>query len=92
MDLGIAFAALENPVIVFDESLEDSDVIDTPIELRHRQPSFTFLGISPTPKGFNSLSDFRERRVPLSGARSLCDAPRQSFLDAVFRGWPQPPP
>jgi hypothetical protein len=48
------------PLIVFDEE-PDTDL--APILLRFRQPSFTKLDGSPIPKGFDSLSDFREKQV-----------------------------
>jgi hypothetical protein len=48
------------PRIVFDEE-EESDI--APILLRFRQPSFTKLDGIPIPKGFDSLSDFRQNKV-----------------------------
>jgi hypothetical protein len=84
--------ALENPVIVFDEHLERADAVDAPIHLRYRQPSFTLLGICPTPKGFNSLSDFRESRVCLSRTLSLGEVPRPLSSSAVLKRSNQGPP
>jgi hypothetical protein len=51
---------LVDPLIVFDE---EADAGIAPILLRFRQPSFTKLDGCPIPKGFDSLSDFREKQV-----------------------------
>jgi hypothetical protein len=65
-----------NPIIVFDECSVGPAFDDLPIMLQSRQPSFTYLGFAPTPKGFRSLSDFRAQLARLPGLRSLDAVPR----------------
>jgi hypothetical protein len=86
--------ALENPVIVFDEHSECPDAVDWPVSLQYRQPSFTSLGFCPTPKGFRSLSDFRESRIHVSRALSLSEVPHPSPspLPTAVRRSSEPPP
>jgi hypothetical protein len=50
--------SIPNPVIVFDDIPPEFTREDAPIFLHYRQPSFTHLGMTPTPKGYQSLSDF----------------------------------
>jgi hypothetical protein len=52
-----------DPVVVFDDLSGNSDIDAAIILLRDRQPSFTFLGDSPIPKGFSSLPEFAARRA-----------------------------
>jgi hypothetical protein len=52
------------PIIVFDDVSGELEEESIPISLRFRQPSFTFLGTKPIPKGFQSLSDFTRRLLP----------------------------
>jgi hypothetical protein len=47
-----------NDIIIFDEIQDELEEDSAQIGLRYRQPSFTFLGKNPVPKGFQSLSDF----------------------------------
>jgi hypothetical protein len=54
---------LPNPIIVFDHDGDELFQEDAPILLRYRQPSFTRLGLAPTPKGFRSLSDFHANQI-----------------------------
>jgi hypothetical protein len=76
-----------NPIIVFDYLPPDFPPDDAPIMLSARQPSFTCLGITPTPKGFHSLSDFQasERRAWLG--RLHCLMPRPAASEQDVMGW-----
>jgi hypothetical protein len=66
-----------DPIIVFDGFPDDVVPDVGPILMRCRQPSFTFLGKAPVPKGFCSLSDFSAHKTvssfgqPLSLSRRL---------------------
>jgi hypothetical protein len=77
----------DNPIIVFDDLWEQSDIDAGPILVRYRQPSFSFLGDRVIPKGFRSLSDFVKSRNPAKcqstfpSADLLESDPRQYWSD-----------
>jgi hypothetical protein len=70
--------SLENPVIVFDTP-RGTAAGEPAIVLQCRQPSFTFLGIRPTAKGFQSLSDFHEHLGHAAATFPLGAAARPSL-------------
>jgi hypothetical protein len=92
MDSELQSDTPENPVIVFDECPWELDGRELAIVLRYRQPSFTYLGVRPTPKGFKSLSDFHQHRVQVTAALSLGAIPRFATTanDRSYRCWPPP--
>jgi hypothetical protein len=47
-----------DPIIVFDDGAEEQTLEQSSIPIRRRQPSFSFLGPNPIPKGFFSLGEF----------------------------------
>jgi len=66
------------PRIVFDEE-PDSDSDVEPILLRFRQPSFTRLSGTPIPKGFDSVSEFRQKKVLIPFMSHLDSSLQSSF-------------
>jgi hypothetical protein len=74
----------QNPVIVFDDHSSDGSE-EAPIQLRFPQPSFTYLGFAPTPKGFRSLSDFRANRRANKSVRSFSAAAHVGGCSAEFQ-------
>jgi hypothetical protein len=66
-----------NPIIVFDDVSGESDLVSIPILVQYPQPSFTFLGQGPIPKGFASLSEFSRCRTALGFAQAFNLPPPQ---------------
>jgi hypothetical protein len=78
---------LPNPIIVFDDLPPEFSRDDAPIMLSWRQPSFTDLGITPTPKGFRSLSDFQANQHRSRFHSLFGTVPRLTASELDFMGW-----
>jgi hypothetical protein len=79
-----------DPIIVFDDP-EDFGAEQVSICIRRRQPSFSFLGRNPVPKGFLSLAEFTEKRHLVNiGRDTIIGSP--SHVDAVESFHSRSPP